>query len=188
MTVQSQGAGTTIIGVPRCVETEGPECAVDTKVRDKHMTAPEMPQDRSETPLGANESDKDVGLSGSAAMEQPTTVFRAPATGGLPLHLANHIRQVAQKAIIRLPPDIKHSICKRCNAVLVDGLTSSKRTENLSKGGKKPWADVLVIECGACGAAKRFPVGAPRQEKKAERRKNALQRDDTLVETTQNGP
>lgn len=93
-----------------------------------------------------------------------------PETGGLPIHLATHLRQVALKSQIRLRTDVKHSICKRCSSVLVEGQTSNKRIENKSKGGKKPHADVLVISCKVCGAEKRFPVGAKRQKRKGERK------------------
>lgn len=31
--------------------------------------------------------------------------------------------------------------------------------ENKSKGGKKPWAEIIVVECRGCKAMKRFPVG-----------------------------
>jgi ribonuclease P protein subunit RPR2 len=60
-------------------------------------------------------------------------------------------------------------MCKSCNAVLVPGRTAIQRIENESKGGKKPWADVLVISCNRCGSKKRLPVGAKRQPKKRER-------------------
>ncbi|RMZ34169.1 hypothetical protein D0859_01672 [Hortaea werneckii] len=92
-----------------------------------------------------------------------------PHSGGLPLHLATHLRQVALKSQIRLRTDVKHSICKRCSSILIEGTTSNKRIENKSKGGRKPHADVLVISCKVCGADKRFPVGAKRQKRKGER-------------------
>lgn len=48
--------------------------------------------------------------------------------------------------------------------------TSETRIENKSRAEKKPCADVLVIQCRNCHAEKRFPIGAPRQKKKTERR------------------
>ena len=88
-------------------------------------------------------------------------------------HLLSHLRGVSLKSQIRLSPAIKHSMCKRCDTLLVPGSTSSSRIENLSKGGKKAWADVMVIRCGVCYAEKRFPVGAQRQQKRKRRRKEA---------------
>jgi len=89
----------------------------------------------------------------------------------LPLsrRLISHLRGVSLKSQIRLSPDIKRSICKRCDTLLIPSSTSSTRLENKSRGGKKPWADVLVIECKACGAEKRFPVGAKKQSRRPER-------------------
>ena len=96
--------------------------------------------------------------------EVSRTTFIQPPWGGLPSLLFTHLTQVARKSQIRLHPNIKHRICKRCNAILAEGTTSRKYVENLSKGGKKPHADVLVVECGVCGAVKRWPVGAKRQK------------------------
>ncbi|RYP05947.1 hypothetical protein DL765_009671 [Monosporascus sp. GIB2] len=61
---------------------------------------------------------------------------------------------------------MKHTICKYCDTLLVEGDTSTSFVENQSKGGKKPWADVLVVKCNTCGGLKRFPVQAPRQKRR----------------------
>ncbi|TKA27519.1 hypothetical protein B0A50_04349 [Salinomyces thailandicus] len=105
----------------------------------------------------------------SETVHHPPYTFNTSSTGGLPLHLATHLRQVAQKSQIRLQTDIKRSMCKRCSTVLVEGKTSRQRIENLSKGRQKAHADVLVILCGVCGAEKRFPTNARRQMRKSER-------------------
>lgn len=81
-------------------------------------------------------------------------------------HLISQLRSVSLKGQIRLSPTMKHSICKRCDALLVPGRTSSTHIENKSRGGKKPWADVLVVTCHACSAVKRFPVEAKRQSRR----------------------
>jgi ribonuclease P protein subunit RPR2 len=60
-------------------------------------------------------------------------------------------------------------MCKSCNTVLIPGRTVSQTIENPSKGGRKPWADVLVVTCLICGGKKRFPVGATKQLKKHKR-------------------
>ncbi|KAK5685746.1 hypothetical protein LTR17_026968, partial [Elasticomyces elasticus] len=101
-----------------------------------------------------------------------------PQSGGLPLYLASHLGQIARKTQIRLHPNIKHSTCRICSAVLVVGGTCTKRVENVSRGGRKPHADVLIIECTVCGAAKRFPVGARRQKRKVARLQDQEQDKD----------
>lgn len=87
----------------------------------------------------------------------------------VPSHLASHMLAVSRKGQVQLSPEMKHSICKRCHAVLVPDSTFVERVENKSNGQKKAWADVRVVECLKCGAAKRFPIGARRQKKRAER-------------------
>lgn len=44
--------------------------------------------------------------------------------------------------------------------------TGNIYVENKSRGGRKPWADVIVVECFTCGRSRRFPVNAPRQLRK----------------------
>lgn len=87
----------------------------------------------------------------------------------LALQLGADLHTVSRKAQLRLSVDLKRSMCKSCNAVLVPGRTATQEIENQSKGGKKPWADVLVVSCGRCGSKKRMPVGAKRQLKKRDR-------------------
>ena len=99
--------------------------------------------------------------------------------GGLPRYLCSHLNQVARKSQIRLHPNIKHSICKRCSTILVEGSTCQKSIENLSKGGKKLHADVLVVECKVCGAKKRWPVGPQRQRRKGERSAAEMNGEDS---------
>ena len=85
--------------------------------------------------------------------------------------LLAHVRTILRKSQIRLAPHVKHSICKRCDALLISGSTSTTHVENKSKNGNKPWADVLKVVCDACGTAKRYPIGAKRQLKRQERLK-----------------
>ncbi|KAF7516637.1 hypothetical protein PCG10_002026 [Penicillium crustosum] len=83
----------------------------------------------------------------------------------------SHLRAVAMKTQIRLPVTLKRSVCKRCDTILIPGVTCSHETENASRGGKKPWANVLVVRCLSCGTEKRFPQTEKRGKKLVERRK-----------------
>lgn len=111
-----------------------------------------------------------------------TATFNRPPSG-LPLQLNAHLRSVAQKAQIRLSQDIKHAICKICSSPLIEGETCIRSTENLSKGGRKLWADVLVLKCCACGACKRFPIGAKKQKRKSLRAAEKTTRSETATST-----
>lgn len=79
------------------------------------------------------------------------------------------LRSVTLKTQIRLSPSVKHSICKRCDLMLLDGSTCTSKVENKSKGGRKPWADVLVRKCKSCGYERRFPCEANRQARRLSR-------------------
>jgi ribonuclease P protein subunit RPR2 len=84
-------------------------------------------------------------------------------------------RSVTLKSQIRVSPAIKRTICKFCDTLLVEGQTCTSTVENTSKGGRKPWADVLVITCHTCHHSKRFPVNAPRQQRHPSRVAKASQ-------------
>ena len=88
---------------------------------------------------------------------------------GQPRRFINHLRAVSLKSQIRLSSAMKHSMCKRCDSLLVSGSTSASEIENHSRGGKKAWADVLVITCHTCGFKKRFPTGTTRQPRRTVR-------------------
>lgn len=83
--------------------------------------------------------------------------------------LLSHLYAVSRKAQISLSPKLKHSICKRCHTLLITGSNCHERLENLSRGSRKPWADVMVQRCLTCGTEKRTPIGIRRQARKAER-------------------
>lgn len=107
------------------------------------------------------------------ALQAPPVTHTDPSRlqqHGLPLLLAAQLQAVSQKAQIRLSHDMKRSICKVCSTPLMPDTTSETRIENKSRAERKPCADVLVIQCRNCHAEKRFPIGAQRQKKKAERR------------------
>jgi ribonuclease P protein subunit RPR2 len=73
--------------------------------------------------------------------------------------LLSQLRAVSLKSQIRLASGLKHSFCKRCDSPLLPGTSTTTSITNRSRRGEKPWADVLVITCGFCGATRRFPIG-----------------------------
>lgn len=87
--------------------------------------------------------------------------------------LLSDLRAASLKTQIRLDPSIKRTVCKYCDTLLVEGASCRSSIENRSKGGRKPWADVLVMRCGTCGGEKRFPVSAARQKRRPFRGEHA---------------
>ncbi|KAK4660248.1 hypothetical protein QC762_117340 [Podospora pseudocomata] len=92
-----------------------------------------------------------------------------PPLQGAGRRLATDLRAVSLKSRIRLNPAVKQSICKFCDSVLIDGESCTSGIENKSKGGRKPWADILVRKCHACGKERRYPVCTKRTKRKTER-------------------
>ncbi|PGH07467.1 ribonuclease P protein subunit RPR2 [Blastomyces parvus] len=88
-------------------------------------------------------------------------------------YLASQLRGVSLKSQLRLSRDIKRSICKRCDSLLIPNSTCMETVENASRGGseKKPWADVRVVRCNSCGYMKRYPQTEKRSLKLAERKR-----------------
>ena len=74
-------------------------------------------------------------------------------------NLSSQLKAVSLKSQIRLAPELKHSLCKRCNSPLIPAATHDVSITNDSRHGEKPWADVLVVACGFCGVAKRHLIG-----------------------------
>ena len=91
---------------------------------------------------------------------------QAKATRNLSRQLNADCKLVCQKSVLRQNPKMKRTTCKICSTTLVEGETSQSVVENPSKGGKKPWADLLVVNCLICGHAKRYPVSARKQTRK----------------------
>lgn len=125
--------------------------------------------------VASSQAVSDEGLPVSPTEQETWMRKMSPDEGGvseefaLSRLLVVHLRAISLKSQIRLSPAMKHTICKRCDVLLVPGSTSTSYMENNSRGGRKPWADVLVTTCTGCGTAKRFPVGAKRQVTKEPR-------------------
>ena len=115
---------------------------------------------------------------------EPAQIMKSPRLGSSCSRLMiSHMRSVTLKSQSRLSTSIKHATCKRCDNLLNEGTTLKTYVENKSKGGKKPWADVLAHECTQCGFIRRFPVGAKRQL----RRQTRGVKDKSLSSETNDG-
>lgn len=82
-------------------------------------------------------------------------------------HAISEMRAVTLKTQIRQSQALKRTVCKFCDTLQLEAQTCRSTIENPSKGGLKPWADVLVVRCETCGNVKRFPVSASRQKRKS---------------------
>ena len=106
---------------------------------------------------GISASQRETGHGGSGKSPSPRLPPRPSSAQGR--HLLNQLRGVSKKSQIRLGRDVKQSICKRCDSLLISGQTASQRVRNASKGERKPWADIFEVQCIRCKSVKRFPTG-----------------------------
>lgn len=105
-------------------------------------------------------------------------------TQALSRRLLTDLRSVTLKTQIRMTSDIKRTICKYCDTLLIEGQTCTSTVENKSKGGKKPWADLLTIKCHTCSRKRRYPVNAPRQKRRPHRVPEQQGQEATAKEAT----
>ncbi|PGH35480.1 ribonuclease P protein subunit RPR2 [[Emmonsia] crescens] len=126
----------------------------------------------------------DLENTGESKEPQPTQ--HVPASK-LSRQLASQMRGVSLKSQLRLPRDIKRSICKRCDSLLIPNSTCVEQVENASRGGskEKPWADVRVVRCNSCGYIKRYPQTEKRSLKLVERKRWSKEAGDGQSVTTQ---
>ncbi len=112
-----------------------------------------------------------ISIEEAARSSQHQKSARLQSSAALSRYLLSNVHGVSLKGQVRLDSTLKHSICRRCNAFLVAGVTSTSYVENRSNGGEKSWADVLVLTCKLCDATRRFPIGAMQQRSKKSRQK-----------------
>ncbi|TLD23467.1 Rpr2-domain-containing protein [Venturia nashicola] len=142
------------------------------------------PVQTEERPTGAvtDAPKKTKGMSNLDGEIKQTATLQ-PADGfGLSRRLASHLLTVSRKGSVGVSREMKRSICKRCQSILIPGQTADHKVQNKSRAGRKPCADVMVVTCSACGLAKRYPFGAQRQPRKKDRvakGKTATEHTDT---------
>ncbi len=101
----------------------------------------------------------------SSSLPATSTPAQTPLQG-MARRLLTQMRSVARKTNMRVRPAVKHRVCKYCDTLLVEGSTCLSAVENNSRGGRKQWADLLVVTCTTCGRARRYPVSASRQPRR----------------------
>lgn len=112
-----------------------------------------------------------IGEETQRAKEENSAKGVAASLLSLPRQYISQMRGVSLKTQLRLPIEVKRSFCKRCDILLVPNVTCVEEIRNASRDRKKPWADVRVVRCTACGTEKRFPQTDRRSKKLSERRK-----------------
>ncbi|KAI9356208.1 RNAse P Rpr2/Rpp21/SNM1 subunit domain-containing protein [Zopfochytrium polystomum] len=92
---------------------------------------------------------RNVADGGGKRLAPISSCVSAPLAG-IGRYYAGAMKKVSAKMVLRIDPHVKRSLCKRCDTVLIPGVTSRIRTAD------KP--ELLVkIECLACLSSKHLP-------------------------------
>lgn len=71
----------------------------------------------------------------------------------------HHMDLVSKKAVLKLHPDIKRTVCKKCSRLQIIGFNKSCTLRIVNESKKQvDSCDTLVNQC-ICGNVKRFPIG-----------------------------
>ncbi|XP_062868603.1 ribonuclease P protein subunit p21 [Trichomycterus rosablanca] len=62
-------------------------------------------------------------------------------------------KTIAKRLVLRQDPSVKRTLCKKCSALLIPGVTSTVRQRKRGSRGQR----VTVVRCLSCGQTKRFP-------------------------------
>ena len=131
-----------------------PQKHLHSRISYLHQAAAYLATTRS--PVSSRQREIGSGLLSGAVSKHGSNRSRTPQIQ----YLLTQLKGVSRKSQIRLGRDVKHSICRRCDTLMVLGMTSSQTVKNDSKYRRKPWADIFEVQCNVCSAVKRFPVGS----------------------------
>lgn len=173
----------TLINMPKAKSAKGtvnvPNKILHSRVSYLYQAASYLAAQQPHSESGSKQYQRDTSKTSSnhpksieangAEHGSSATLSEAAAYRPASRRMISDLRSVTLKGQMRISPAMKHSICKKCDTLLVDGSTCTNEVENKSKEGRKPWADVLVRRCHTCGLEKRFPVAAKRQKRRPQR-------------------
>ncbi|TQV93068.1 RNAse P Rpr2/Rpp21/SNM1 subunit domain-containing protein [Cordyceps javanica] len=136
------------------------DAALPSQTQAARTTADQQPQNQ-EQPQKQQKSQEQQEQQQQEQQQQEQQ--QCTALRNMSRSLLADMRAVTLKVMIRQRPEMKRTVCRYCDALLVEGRTCDAVVENASRGGRKPWADVLAVRCRTCGGVKRFAVGEPRR-------------------------
>ncbi|KAI0744090.1 RNAse P Rpr2/Rpp21/SNM1 subunit domain-containing protein [Daedaleopsis nitida] len=90
---------------------------------------------------------------GKGKSRKKSTIRHPRDTGELSRCYVGSMRIVGQKAMVRMDPSIKRTLCKQCDTVLMPGSTATVRVKPLHSHGH-----VVVYTCLTCNTSRRIPA------------------------------
>ncbi|CAH0728604.1 unnamed protein product, partial [Brenthis ino] len=76
----------------------------------------------------------------------------AETNPALSAYYGNLIVNVAKKNVLKIHPDLKRQICKRCRCILLDNISAKVKIKNKNKSKYIQWT------CKTCGMKRNFPA------------------------------
>ncbi|OWR55808.1 ribonuclease P protein subunit p21 [Danaus plexippus plexippus] len=76
----------------------------------------------------------------------------APKYPVLSAYYGNLVINVAKKMVLKIHPDMKRQICKKCRCILIDGETAKIKIKRKNK------SKYIVWTCDICGMKKSYPA------------------------------
>ncbi|XP_041969371.1 ribonuclease P protein subunit rpr2-like [Aricia agestis] len=70
----------------------------------------------------------------------------------LSVYYDNLVINIAKKSVLKIHPDIKRQICKKCRCMLVDKKSSEIKLKTKNK------LKFISLKCTVCGYERRFPA------------------------------
>ncbi|KAJ0173480.1 hypothetical protein K1T71_010629 [Dendrolimus kikuchii] len=67
-------------------------------------------------------------------------------------YYGNLIISVAKKNVLKIHPDMKRQMCKKCKCILINNISAKMRIKNKNKAKTIEW------ECNTCGTRRTFPA------------------------------
>ncbi|KAJ2953506.1 hypothetical protein O0L34_g1105 [Tuta absoluta] len=85
-------------------------------------------------------------------------------------YYGNLIVNVAKKNVLKIHPDIKRQICKKCRCILVDNTSARMKIKTINKQKAIQWT------CHTCGHKRTFPADKEKDHRLW------VERDEAVVE------
>ena len=80
---------------------------------------------------------------------------------GQPRYLLSHLRGVSRKAQTRIEPEIKRTICKHCDTLLIPGQTSPSNDPICLTNAQRLETDISALQCRSCAQTQRSQKDFP---------------------------
>ncbi|XP_013171119.1 PREDICTED: ribonuclease P protein subunit rpr2 [Papilio xuthus] len=83
--------------------------------------------------------------------------YMAGKNPALSSYYGNLIINIGKKNVLKIHPDIKRQVCKKCRCILVNGVSAKMQLKTKNKRKSLQW------KCNTCETSKTFPLDKNRE-------------------------